>query len=86
MIIPVRCFTCGKVLADKWKYYNTKQKEIQKSVNVEDLTIEDIHVDSSKETLYFDENKTQQLLDELGLTKMCCRRHMLGHVDLINLI
>lgn len=86
MIIPIRCFTCGKVLADKWNYYSAKQKDIQKSVNVEDMTIEDIKVDSSKENLYFDENKTKDLLDELGLSKMCCRRHMLGHVDLVNLI
>jgi DNA-directed RNA polymerase I, II, and III subunit RPABC5 len=21
MIVPVRCFTCGKVLADKWRAY-----------------------------------------------------------------
>ena len=86
MIIPVRCFTCGKVLADKWNYYNTKQKELQKSVNVENMTIEDITVDSSKENLYFDENKTKEILDKLGLNKMCCRRHMLGHVELIDLI
>jgi DNA-directed RNA polymerase I, II, and III subunit RPABC5 len=23
-----------------------------------------------------------QVLDELGLTKMCCRRHLLTHVDI----
>lgn len=23
MIIPVRCFTCGKVLANKWNDYQT---------------------------------------------------------------
>jgi DNA-directed RNA polymerase I, II, and III subunit RPABC5 len=29
-------------------------------------------------------NKTIEgnVLDELGLTKMCCRRHMLTHVDI----
>lgn len=21
MIIPIKCFTCGKVLADKYRYY-----------------------------------------------------------------
>ena len=35
MIIPVRCFTCGKVLADKWNHY---QKEIQKT-NTEDSVL-----------------------------------------------
>ena len=24
MIIPVRCFTCGKILGDKWTYYKTE--------------------------------------------------------------
>ena len=29
MIIPVKCFTCGKVLADKWLYYQTKVRQIK---------------------------------------------------------
>ena len=36
---------------------------------------------------YLDENNIQktpegQVLDKLHLTKMCCRRHMLTHVDI----
>jgi DNA-directed RNA polymerase I, II, and III subunit RPABC5 len=86
MIIPIKCFTCGKVLADKWNYYQKKQKELVKSVNVDSLTIEDINVNSMKQNIFFDEHGTSSILDELGLKKMCCRRHMLGHVDLIELI
>jgi DNA-directed RNA polymerase subunit N len=26
MIIPVRCFTCGKVLADKWRSYERRTR------------------------------------------------------------
>ena len=26
MIIPVRCYTCGKVLANKYKYYINESK------------------------------------------------------------
>ena len=35
MIIPVRCFTCGKVLADKYKYYleNVRQKKISLDID-----------------------------------------------------
>ena len=32
MIIPIRCFTCGKVLADKWNEYEkslTSQQAIK---------------------------------------------------------
>ena len=27
MIIPIRCFTCGKVVANKWQTFQNKQKE-----------------------------------------------------------
>lgn len=30
MIIPVRCFTCGKVIADKWDEFKT---EVEKGEN-----------------------------------------------------
>jgi DNA-directed RNA polymerase subunit N len=30
MIIPVRCFTCGKVIADKWEEY---KREVSKGEN-----------------------------------------------------
>lgn len=26
MIIPVRCYTCGKVIADKWRAYEKRTK------------------------------------------------------------
>ncbi len=32
MIIPVRCFTCGKVLGNKWQTYN-ELIESGKSIN-----------------------------------------------------
>ena len=34
MIIPIKCFTCGKVLADKYRYYieeTRRQKKENKS-------------------------------------------------------
>ena len=27
MIIPIRCFTCNKVVGNKWELYQQKQKE-----------------------------------------------------------
>jgi DNA-directed RNA polymerase I, II, and III subunit RPABC5 len=86
MIIPIKCFTCGKVLADKWLYYLKKCKELEKQINNDELTIEDITVDNDKKSIYFDSTYKGNVLDELGLKKICCRRHMLGHVDLIDLI
>lgn len=87
MIIPIKCFTCGKVLADKWKYYKAKTDELDRSTKESILTIEDLAInDSNSKNNYFDGNRKGFILDELGLKKMCCRRHMLGHVDLIDII
>ena len=36
MIIPVRCFTCGKILGDKWNYYVQKTEKMEKT-NILDL-------------------------------------------------
>jgi len=76
MIIPVKCFTCGKVLADKYLYYQTKVREMKLSRSME--------VDKVVYLTELNIEKTPEgrVLDELGLTKMCCRRHMLAHVDI----
>lgn len=79
MIIPVRCMTCGKVLADKWEYYKNKSSEIDKKEDKEAAT-------SKSSDKFFEKNLKGKILDDLGLHKMCCRRHMLGHVDLIEII
>lgn len=34
MIIPVRCYTCGKVMGDKWNIY---QKKINEGKNHEEI-------------------------------------------------
>lgn len=73
MIIPIRCMTCGKVLADKWEYYKKESEELQKKKPQGD--------EASK---YFTEVCTKEVLDKLGLDRYCCRRHMLGHVDIID--
>ena len=58
MIIPVRCFTCGKVIGNLWNIY-VELNKIQ---------------------------STEETLDQLHLTKMCCRRMMISHVNLIDSI
>ena len=41
MIIPVRCFTCGKILADKYEYYESEllKKKLALNSNVDPLII-----------------------------------------------
>jgi len=75
MIIPVRCFTCGKVIASKWETYCEKVAESEK-----------VEPPESKFHKNFDPNMKGKILDDLGLTKICCRRHMLGHVDIVDII
>ena len=76
MIIPIKCFTCGTVLADKYRYYQTqvRKMKLEKGIQLDKvfyLTKENVE-------------KTAEgvVLDNLGLTNVCCRRHMLTHVDI----
>jgi DNA-directed RNA polymerase I, II, and III subunit RPABC5 len=74
MIIPVRCMNCGKLLADKWLYYQKRLKEQQG--------------ESYGKRTYFDGTKVPEtvegkVLSELGLTRYCCRKVFLTHVDLV---
>ena len=75
MIIPIRCFTCNKVIAHLWEEYINR---IQMAY-LENDTKKDRFVDI--ETL---EKKTIEgkIMDELKLKRYCCRRMMLSHVDL----
>ena len=73
MIIPIRCFTCGKILGDKWKKY---REIIDKEGGGKD-TIIDINSKTINQT---PEGKA---MDTLNIKRYCCRRIMLGHVDLM---
>jgi DNA-directed RNA polymerase subunit N (RpoN/RPB10) len=77
MIIPVKCFTCGNVLADKYRYYK-RQVRSRKNLNLEENEDDVVYLTQ------LNKNKTIEgvVLDELKLSKMCCRRHMLTHVDI----
>lgn len=56
MLIPIRCFSCGTVIADRWVKY---QELIEDGKNIEEA------------------------LDEIKLTRYCCRRMYVSHVELI---
>ncbi len=57
MIIPVRCFSCGKVIGDKWEPFKKR-------------------VEAGEEP--------GKVLDDLGVTRYCCRRMILSHVEIID--
>lgn len=77
MIIPIKCFTCGEVLADKYRYYIQEVNSFKLKNKIETVGVKYLLKDEKVE-------KTPEglVLDKLKLTKYCCRRHMLTHVDL----
>jgi DNA-directed RNA polymerase I, II, and III subunit RPABC5 len=68
---------CGKLIADKWRYYQEKLRQIKG--------------DQSELPYYMDgttvpDTPEKKVLDELGLTRPCCRKHFLTQKDLIEKI
>jgi len=76
LIIPVKCFTCGEVLGAKYRAYLARVRELKLANN-----------QSLDRVVYLTPNNTQKtpegrVLDELQLDNVCCRRHILTHVDI----
>ncbi|HEU97525.1 MAG: DNA-directed RNA polymerase subunit N [Fervidicoccaceae archaeon] len=57
MIIPVRCYTCGRPIGHLWEPF---KERVEKGEDPE------------------------KVLDELGVTRYCCRRTLISHIDLID--
>ena len=87
MIIPIRCFTCGNVIGDKWIPFVKliSQKKNESKSNVEsNLDIEYIHIKDDDEII--EKSIEGKCMDELNLHRYCCRRMFLGNVHLISYI
>ena len=77
MIIPVKCFTCGKVLGDKYMFYLKAVRKAKLAAGEDD----------GEDVVYLTKANLQKtvegkILDKLKLHRICCRRHMLTHVDI----
>ena len=77
MIIPIKCFTCGKVLGDLYRHYkeNVLSEKLKKYKSLSDI-----------DTEYFTKQNTEKsiegkILDELYVKRACCRVNMLTHVE-----
>ena len=57
MIIPIRCFTCGKVIGNVYEIYKDRVERGE---------------------------DPEEVLDDLGIERYCCRRMFLTHKDLID--
>lgn len=107
MLITVRCFTCGKVLADKYDYYLSEVDKLMKSIAIggapKEKDVAGPSTTTKKKTTkasakveepgpskvnipHFNDVHTGAIMDKMGLTRYCCRRHMLGTVDMMDSI
>jgi DNA-directed RNA polymerase subunit N (RpoN/RPB10) len=81
MIIPIKCFTCGNVIANKYRYYQAevRKRKLAKNVGKDSVDIDKV-LYLTKE--FHEKTPEGEVLDELNMKKMCCRRHLLTHVDI----
>ena len=70
MIIPIRCFTCSKIIANKYEKYVELVKERNKDNKY--INNQDESIDNS------------DIFKKLKLKRYCCRRMVLTHVDLVH--
>lgn len=56
-MIPIRCFTCGKVISTAWEEYRQRESAGE---------------------------DPKEILDDLGLSRYCCRRMLLAHKEIID--
>jgi len=63
MIIPVRCFTCGKVISNKYNYYQRRVAELKKEMSIPAGQDMYINVDDPRDS------PEKKVLDELGLKR-----------------
>ncbi|MFB6119668.1 MAG: DNA-directed RNA polymerase subunit N [Halobacteriaceae archaeon] len=59
MMVPVRCFTCGKVVGEHWEPFRDR-------------------VEAGEDP--------KEVLDELGVDRYCCRRMLISHQDLVDVV
>lgn len=76
MIIPIKCYTCGNVLADKYQYYlrEVRGEKLREKQDVNAVIY--LTKDFAEKTV------EGRVMDRLQLNNICCRRHFLTHVDI----
>jgi len=69
------------VIADKYRFYveEVRKKKLAKHGNEKSIDIDKV-LYLTKE--FHEKTPEGEVLDELGMRKMCCRRHFLTHVDI----
>ena len=76
MIIPVRCFTCGKIIANRWDLYIRKKNEYSQEDTDSNINIEMINSGNYIET------PESKALQDCKINRICCRRMFLSHCEM----
>ena len=79
MIIPIRCMNCGFVLADKCRWNQKRIADIRSQKGLPDAPM---ILDGTQ----LPDTPEKQAMNELGISRQCCRKHLLTHRDLIDKI
>jgi len=72
MIIPIKCFSCGKPIAHLWDMYVEETKNIR--------------AEGSAIAKEGDKSPEAYVLDKMKITRDCCRRMFLCNADVSMLI
>jgi DNA-directed RNA polymerase subunit N (RpoN/RPB10) len=89
MIVPVKCMTCNKTIADVYDYYMKEAEKLTKKAEDKAATgaaPSKKQAAEDHELRHFEKVRTGAIMDKLGLTRYCCRRILLGTVDMMETI
>lgn len=85
MIIPIRCYTCGKPIAHLWNKYNEQlQLERNKELKNNNVSIANNRINLINLSDNNNKEIEGQILDTLNITKYCCRRMFIAQVDIFD--
>ena len=75
-MIPIKCHTCGSVIANKYRYYleEVRQRKLMDTTSKRTAFMTSINCEKSHEGV---------VLDILHITRACCRIRMLTNVDIV---
>ena len=83
MLVPVRCFTCGSLISDKWTAYNDLCSKYRTEKKQDDIILLD--ADILQNDSYTITAEAQAMMD-LNIKRICCKRHFLCTVDMVDVI
>lgn len=72
MIIPIRCFTCGNLIADKYKKFTKDLKEKETEQKNKNGNIDDQN------------RNLEEIFCNLKLKRYCCRRMLFTQSNILN--